>query len=177
MKSDVYWIPGPRLGKLAILPRPRGGDWLNDEIQGWCEAGIDVVVSLLTEAEASELGLSDEAKLVRRNGLTFISFPIDDYSVPSSEDATLHLVTEIDDLLSRDKCVGIHCRQGIGRSSLVTACLLVTSGQRVDESFQQISNSRGLSVPDTSDQQNWVSGFAQALLSSAAKTITSVLIL
>ena len=47
MSPDLYWIVGPWRGRLAIAARPRGGDWLDDELSGWRQAGIDVVVSLL----------------------------------------------------------------------------------------------------------------------------------
>ena len=60
MKPDIYWIPGPWAGRLAILARPRGGDWLVDEIEGWRDAGVQVIVSLLSEEETTELGLADE---------------------------------------------------------------------------------------------------------------------
>jgi hypothetical protein len=32
MEVDIYWINIPGDGKLGIIPRPRGGDWLEDEI-------------------------------------------------------------------------------------------------------------------------------------------------
>ena len=72
IKPDVYWIKGPWTGKLAILGRPRGADWLADEVAGWKEAGVDVVVSLLTSNENSEFGLASEAEIVKRNGLAFM---------------------------------------------------------------------------------------------------------
>src|SRR5215217_7631800 len=106
MKPDVYWIEGPWRGKLAILARPRGADWLRDEVERWKEAGLDVVVSLLTPDENSELGLTDEAELVERNGLSFISFPITDYGVPHSTRPTQQLVTELKERLSGGNCVG-----------------------------------------------------------------------
>ena len=85
MRPEIYWIDGPWPGRLAILARPRGSDWLIDELAGWKNAGLDVVVSLLTRGEDSELGLSDEGELAQQYGLTFISFPISDYSVPTSD--------------------------------------------------------------------------------------------
>jgi protein-tyrosine phosphatase len=145
------------------MPRPRGGDWLRDEIAAWCEAGIHVVVSLLSADEEHELGLQGEARLAQDHDLIFKSFPIDDYGVPVSKDAVRQLVTELEDLLLQGRCVAIHCRQGIGRSSLVAACLLAATGENVDMAFQRISNSRGRPVPDTFDQRNWVSDFAQSL--------------
>jgi protein-tyrosine phosphatase len=160
IKPDVYWIEGPWRGKLAILARPRGAEWLGDEVEGWKEVGVDVVVSLLTAGENSELGLTKEAEFVERNGLSFISFPITDYGVPQSTRPTQRLVAELKERLSNGACVGIHCRQGIGRSSLVTACVLVTSGESPKTAFQHIAVARGVSVPDTAEQKEWVTSFA-----------------
>ena len=163
MKPDVYWITGPWPGKLAILARPRGADWLVDEVAGWKDAGLDVVVSLLTHGEDSELGLMAEREQVQRLGLTFISFPIADYSVPTSKKELQQLVSRLEESLITGNSVGIHCRQGIGRSSLVAACVLVTSGESPGTAFQHIKNARGLSVPDTPEQKNWVNAFASDL--------------
>lgn len=162
MRPNIYWINGPWAGKLGILPRPRGGDWLDDEVVAWKDAGVDVVVSLLTQDEDSELGLIDEQTSVQQHGLSFIGFPIPDYSVPGSMTTTRQLVSEIQDCLARGKSVGIHCRQGIGRSSLVAACVLVTGGESAATAFEQIENARGLRVPDTSEQREWVAAFARS---------------
>jgi protein tyrosine/serine phosphatase len=167
MKPNIYWIPGPWVGKLAILGRPRGGDWLTDEVEGWCDAGVQVVVSLLSEEETRELGLADEARLIEANGLNFISFPINDYDVPTSEGAVRQLVNDLEELLAQGQNVGIHCRAGVGRSSLVAACLFVDYGEDTEISFQQIGTARGLAVPDTVAQREWVSEFAKGHIARA----------
>jgi protein-tyrosine phosphatase len=165
IKPDVYWIDGPWAGKLAILARPRGADWLGDEVQGWKEAGVNIVVSLLTIDEESELNLTREAEAVKHNGLTYINFPIADYSVPGSKISMQQFAAELNDQLSRGACVGIHCRQSIGRSSLVAACVLVTSGESPQKAFEHIELARGVAVPDTVEQKEWVISFARALVS------------
>ena len=33
MGTKLYWVDGPWLGKLALAARPRGGDWLCDELK------------------------------------------------------------------------------------------------------------------------------------------------
>src|SRR3954449_8644872 len=78
MRTELYWIEGPWPGRLAIMPRPRGGDWLEDEIQSWRRSGVDVVVSLLTREEIADLSLADEGELCRSNGIQFFSFAITD---------------------------------------------------------------------------------------------------
>jgi len=162
-KPDIYWIAGAWPGKLGILARPRGADWLEDEVEGWKDAGIDIVVSLLTSHEDSEFGLAREAEIVSRNGLSFINFPVADYSVPKSKRLTQQLATELNDRLSRGACVGIHCRQSIGRSSLLAACVLVTSGESPESAFEHIETARGVHVPDTDEQKQWVTSFARNL--------------
>src|SRR4051794_38169053 len=113
MRSDLYWIDTPRPGHLAIMPRPRGGDWLEDEVRGWRQAGIDVVVSLLTSEEATELAIVEEAQLCQAAGIEFLSFPVVDRGVPASRSAASALLHSLDAQLVAGKTLAIHCRQGI----------------------------------------------------------------
>ena len=83
MKTDIYWIDGGWSGHLAILLRPRGGDWLEDEVRSWRQTGVDIVVSLLTAEEIADLQLAQEAELSQRHGVRFLSFPIADRGVPT----------------------------------------------------------------------------------------------
>jgi hypothetical protein len=55
------WIKAEGV-RLAIIPRPRRGDWLPDDISLLQRAGVDVVVSALTAPEAEELGLLEESE-------------------------------------------------------------------------------------------------------------------
>ena len=162
MKS-VYWIDGPWPGKLAIVARPRGGDWLQDEVASWAHTGLVVVLSLLEVEEANELDLTGEADYCQANDVEFVAFPIPDRGVPSSRDDTFRLVKSLEAKLVTGKAVGIHCRQGIGRSGMIAACLLVSSGVSSDEAFSRLSEARGLSIPETDEQRAWVDAFAPEL--------------
>mgnify|MGYP001559862623 FL=1 len=73
MPAKVFWVPGPWRGRLGLLPRPRGGDWLGDETTAWREAGIDVVVSLLQREEEEQLVLESEAAAASASGIEFRS--------------------------------------------------------------------------------------------------------
>ncbi|WP_298333534.1 hypothetical protein [Asticcacaulis sp.] len=44
----MFWIEAPSLlpGRLGIAARPRAGDWLEDEINGWRSASVDMVVTV-----------------------------------------------------------------------------------------------------------------------------------
>jgi protein-tyrosine phosphatase len=152
---NPYWIKAKDI-RLAIIPRPRGLDWLSDDIRLVQQSGIEVVVSALTTSENGELGLLQEEQECESQGLDFISFPIDDRSVPPSQrdfDAFLGLVLE---KMRNGKAIGVHCRAGIGRSSMIVAAALVRNGYSPSSAFQMISESRGCPVPDTAEQRQWV---------------------
>ena len=163
MGTELYWIPGSCHSRMAILPRPRGGDWLEDEVRAWRLAGVDVIVSLLTSDEVADLDLAQEAGFCQAKGMEFLSFPIVDRGVPASRRATLDFVKKLANILAEGKSIAIHCRQGIGRSALIAACLLVLSGINPEMAFRRVSAARGSSVPETSGQRQWVVEFAQEL--------------
>ena len=164
VRPDIHWIEVQTLGRLAIMARPRAGDWLADEIACWQPAGIGLVVSLLEADEVFELGLREEAELCRQHGMEFVSFPIQDRGVPASVDAAHALSRSIMQRLEDDTAIAVHCRAGIGRSSLVAACALVCSGHDADAAFALISEARGLQVPDTEEQREWVASFGKAAI-------------
>lgn len=156
MNPDVFWIPGATRGRLAVITRPRGGDWLEDEAGGWQRAGVDVVVSLLEEDEAAQLELAREAGVAQSKDIQFISFPIPDRGVPASMPAAVALLKKIADALERGKNVAIHCRQGVGRSGLIAAGVLVNSGVGVEEAIETVSAARGQAIPETAAQLQWI---------------------
>jgi protein-tyrosine phosphatase len=156
----VFSVAGPWRGQLAIVPRPRGGDWLTDEAVAWRDAGIDMVVSLLEPEEEAQLELGSEASAVTSSGLTFRAFPIPDRGVPASRDSVAQLTGAMVEALRKGLNVVVHCRQGIGRSSLIVAATLVTGGVDLLDALAAIKKSRGLDVPETDEQRRWLTGFA-----------------
>lgn len=104
MRAELYWIVDvPQGRRLAIMPRPRGGDWLSDELSSWKSSRVDVVVSLLAVDEVADLGLSQEAALCEALEMIFVSFPIVDRGVPSSGEAFLGLVERLHGYLQRPR--------------------------------------------------------------------------
>lgn len=169
MRTELYWIEGPWPGRLAIMPRPRGGDWLEEEIQSWKRAGIDVIVSLLTPEEQRELNLIDEADLSRSHDIGFENFPIEDRSVPPSFQAFSEKISHLGEMLACGKNVAIHCRQGIGRAALFAICLLVLAGIEPAQAIQRVGSARGCSVPETSEQRRWIFDFEKSLSTGLPK--------
>jgi protein-tyrosine phosphatase len=159
LRPDVYWVREIPDLKFALMPRPRGGEWLTEEISGWHAAGIRTVVSLLEWDEAIELGLSDEEALCNSAGLNFISFPISDRGVPGVRADFTGLINTLAERLRAGDSVAVHCRAGIGRSGLVGACVLGLLGVAPDSAFAMLSRARGVAVPDTEAQVEWVREF------------------
>jgi hypothetical protein len=156
---EVYQIPGVEAGRLAILGRPRPGQ-LAAAATAWRQAGLDLVVCLLDEAEAAGMGLAGEAELCRAAGLRFLRFPLPDAGVPASREAVSVLVDSLAAELRAGAGVGIHCRMGIGRSALVAACLLLVLGQPIEAAWDLVQRGRGVPVPHTPWQRDWIAGWA-----------------
>ncbi len=157
MIPEIYKIKSYNEGFLAIMAKPRNGDWLEDEICGLSALGVNVVVSLLDFGEILELGLREEKKICEANGLEYIAFPIKDRSVPESPAHTVQFVRNLHLKLLAGQRIVIHCRAGIGRSGLIAACLLLHSHEAPGKAFALISKARRVDVPDTQEQKNWVS--------------------
>src|SRR5262249_37017300 len=148
-----YLIPECPAGRLAIMPRPRAGDWLEDETASWRRQGLDVVVSLLEDSEIADLELSTEESMCERAGLRFVRFPIPDRGVPRSTQAVSELVSSLVAELRQRRGVGIHCRMGIGRSASLAVCVLSALGMPIENAWDAVQRSRGMSVPDTMEQR------------------------
>jgi protein-tyrosine phosphatase len=163
MSTELYWVDGPWPGKLAMASRPRGGDWLEDEMAAWRQAGISTVLSLLTPEEERELDLKNEAQEAKARGMRFASLPIPDRQVPNSESEVSAALDRLDADLSAGKNAVIHCRQGIGRTGLVAACLLITKGRTPEFAVKALSAARGNPVPETREQRRWIDHYAAVL--------------
>lgn len=81
MRTEVYWIGGIPC-RLGVMTRPRGGEWLDEEVASLRDQGVEILVSLLTVTEAAELGLEYEKDACEAAGIAVQSFPIEDRSVP-----------------------------------------------------------------------------------------------
>lgn len=170
MRAQLYWVDGPWSGKLALSSRPRGGDWLEEEMASWRQAGIDTVLSLLTPEEEQDLDLKREACEAKAQGMKFVSLPIPDRQVPSSESEVSAALDRLEADLSAGRNVVVHCRQGIGRTGLVAACLLVSKGITPGAAVTTVSAARGNPVPETTEQRDWIDHYAAVLAGSKRLT-------
>ncbi len=159
MRVRLYSIQGLPSGRVSVMARPRGGDWLLDEVKDLRESGVDVLVSLLTFAEVSEFDLTEESAFCHNQGIAYFSFPIIDRSVPPFSAHTFTFLDQLKTHLLDGKHIVFHCRQGLGRAVLMAASLLVLIDFSPNQAFDLLSNARGCPVPETEEQWAWVVAF------------------
>ena len=160
MGPRLYWINSRTPGKLAICAHPHGGDWLEGEIEGWHRERVDVVVSLLSHDEMLDMNLAREPEELKKRGIRFMSLSIPDRGVPHNQSIAADFVEAVQKELVAGHTVAIHCRQGIGRSGMIAAALLVRQGLSPSEAIERITNARGFRSPETEEQRAWLIDFS-----------------
>lgn len=152
----IYWINEFNKGNLGMMARPRGNDWLEDEIIKLKQFEVDTVISLLESDEIIELEIEKEKEICEKWKINFINYPIRDRDLPTDDRTYIELISKIDQKLKENEKVVIHCRMGIGRTSVVAAGVLIRNGINVDTVFGLLTEKRTLPVPDTDEQKQWV---------------------
>ena len=155
MIPDLYKIVDCGDGFLAIMPRPGPEEWLRDEIAELCNMGVTTLVSLLEEAEERDLGLSLEAGIAAENDIEFLSYPIEDRTIPADLHGFTVFTRGLAQRVLEGGGVAIHCRAGIGRSGITAAAVMVRIGFEPDKVFARLSEARRCPVPDTYEQLQW----------------------
>lgn len=115
---------------------------------------------MLTKNEMKELGLLLEQEECRAYGVEYLNFPIEDRGLPGNVARFKEFVGQIATRSKRGKSVAIHCRAGIGRSSLLLCSVLVRLGFTCGQAWSLVQDARGCPVPDTLEQKAFVERFA-----------------
>jgi protein-tyrosine phosphatase len=155
MVPQIYKVLTSGDGFLAVMARPRSGEWLRDEIRGLSQLGVTTIASLLEPGEEVELDLASERTVAEEAGLAFLSFPIADRGVPSATQEFHRFSARLANDVRAGRGVAVHCRAGIGRSGLAAAAVLVSLGHEPRDVFAMVSKARGVNVPDTDEQIEW----------------------
>ncbi len=88
--------------------------------------------------------------------------------MPASRESVGELADNIVDALGTGKNVAVHCRQGIGRSGMIVGGVLVAAGEDLARALRTIKESRGLDVPETEEQKQWLREFSSWLTTRQA---------
>jgi protein-tyrosine phosphatase len=160
MRPALHVIAWPGPGRLATMAHPRGGGWLADEMTSLAKAGVDVFVSALTPDESRRLGLAEMADAAAVAGIEFLPFPITDRGVPEIVDEAVVIGVRLAAHMRAGRFVATQCFAGIGRSTLIAVVTLAILGIGADEAIRLVAEARGLPVPDTEVQRQWLRTFA-----------------
>lgn len=155
---DLYWIDST----LAVASRPRGGDWLDDDLRRVRADGVDVLVSCLESHEEAELGLTSEKVAALEAGLVFERIPIVDRGTPGDLAVFASVAAALEARRRSGERIAVHCRAGLGRSPLVAASLLVRSGLAADDAWAAVATARREVVPETAEQREWIETFVRS---------------
>lgn len=157
MPAKIYWFHNfESASRLGIMARPRGNEWLEEDILSLGRQGVQIIVSLLDRNEIYELGLEKEPELCLNNGIEYVNFPIADRNVPKLDLDFHNFIGQLKEKILTGSHIVIHCRMGIGRSTIIAGCLLMKPGYKTDDIIAHISKMRGLHVPDTDEQIAWL---------------------
>lgn len=143
-------------GFLAIMACPTLDENTPASVANIAKLGIRLVVSLLEPSEARNLGLDAERLEVKAHAMDFISFPIPDMGLPPSVEDFSQMVKLLFTQVNAGVNTLVHCRAGIGRSGLLAAGVLLHTGMDAEEAFAYVSHMRGLRVPETMEQHDWL---------------------
>jgi len=166
--KEIFWIAQPdgvsssspslssRAPRLAIVLRPRGGQFLHSELLKFKDAGIRILVSLMEAKEAVDFGLAEEPALAEELGLMFLPYPMRDQTIPQDPVSFRGFVGDLAERLQAGRAVGIHCQGSVGRATVTAACALIHLGWKPAAALAAIHEARGCMVPNTQEQEDWI---------------------
>jgi len=140
------------------MPAPRSLEQIEPTVARWRADGIDCVVSLLERSELPGMWEA-ETELCDELGIEFVSFPIRDKTVPPALAPFAAMARDLAQRVRQGRAVAIHCRAGIGRSTVMAACVLINLGVEAEIALDMIADARGLEVPETEAQRQWILNF------------------
>jgi protein-tyrosine phosphatase len=164
MPVEMYKIGSIGEGFVAIMARPSLEAAAAASIINIARLGIHQVVSLLEPNEARNLGLNGEREQVKAHGMGFISFPIPDMGLPPSVEDYALLSKKLFNQVNAGVNTLIHCHAGIGRSGLLVAGILLHCDMDPQQAFAYASRMRGIRVPETPEQEQWLSANYASIL-------------
>jgi protein-tyrosine phosphatase len=169
--NGIYWIYGDASVPLASPPEgargfspiplavvlcPRGGRHLAGQLRHVQRAGVNTLVSLLSEEQVAMLELGKEGEVANSLGMQFLHHPIPDHELPRDERAFRAFVGDLANRLRIGQRIGIHCWGSIGRATVTAACTLIHLGWNPGTALAAVEAARGCPVPDTEEQENWI---------------------
>jgi ADP-ribosylglycohydrolase/protein-tyrosine phosphatase len=176
---ESYWVvPGRFLA--GEHPGSASRALAMERLKRFLASGVSCFIDLTDPEEAPpyEAYLPFATPDGRR--IAYLREPIVDHDVPAGRETMTRILRMIDDALAAGHVVYLHCRAGVGRSSMVVGCWLAERSataadalMALQDLWRQSARSRAWSaVPETDEQveyvRTWRSTAPPAIESSAA---------
>lgn len=159
---NSYWVEPGRL-LAGEYPGAASEEVSRARLRRLLEAGIDCFIDLTMpgELEAYDRLLPGP---YARDAVLYLRRPLEDHGVPESPARVEEILDDIDAELGQARRIYLHCRAGIGRTSLVVGCWLARGGlggeaalARLNELWQGSARSATWPmVPETEAQVDFV---------------------
>ncbi len=114
--ENSYWVVEGRF-LAGEYPRSKTGEGVSEKLDALVADGVTLFVDLTEEGEL--LSYADWLELSGH-----VRFPIPDSGTPRSPEQTRDILDAIDNHLSKDGKVYLHCWGGIGRTGTIVGCWL-----------------------------------------------------
>jgi protein-tyrosine phosphatase len=144
---------------LTILPGRRDFSRdIKEDIREIKNAGISMVVPLLTADEMNDYGIKDLLTHYKNAELEVVHLPIMDQRTCTREEMQA-LVQRVENAIGANKKVLVHCVGGLGRSGMLAACILRHEGMSAKEAIQKVRAVRSPRAVETKEQEEFVGNF------------------
>jgi ADP-ribosylglycohydrolase len=179
MKKPIpnsYWVEP---GVLLAGEHPDCGDAARTRarIARLVGAGVRTFIDLTQPGEMQSY------RHLLPDGVSALSFPMPDHSVPASPDVMRDVQALLQRQLAARAGVYVHCRAGIGRTGMAIGCYLREQGQPADTALSELNRlwkqnaraARWPSIPETDEQADFIRSWRATPPEKVGGTESSVL--
>lgn len=154
-------IPLRVAGELYVSPMPYGRYDSERVFRYFKQEQIQRVVILLSDREIKKRCKRDLKKLYQKHHMAVTQFPMVDFLQPGHGDMD-QLIPELADRLRKGERVAVHCHAGVGRTSVVVACLVaVLEHYRIEECIELVKAHMETNI--TVEQKRFITGWVERL--------------
>ncbi len=119
-------------------------DRVDNDLQNICSWGATVIVTLLEAREISILGIADLPEKALAKNILWLHLPMNNIGLPDREFEEMWkwAGSRLLNFLQEGQSILIHCKEGIGRSGIIAARLLIESGIEPDSAIKSVRKAR-----------------------------------
>ena len=124
--------------------------------QRWLPKASECSYHCCVRTSSFQLAFENEAVTCLAHGIEFRALPVPDLGAPIDSSEFMQAVQMLAALLRGGTSVAVHCRQSVGRSGLLAVAIAVAVGVPLESAIREVSAARGVRVPETTVQTDWL---------------------